>query len=580
MNNPLIVHIKNSFLGYFWPNDKSDDRSLNMRIRLLCAFSFVIGFVGAIHNFIAFTGSSQLPLPVAIMSLAFLAIYFLTPALFFHTRNLSAVTIGILVAFTIHSNLMTIYDSQPDWNREMFLVGPACLASMLLSRRLALATSILIVSNLLLLGQFVDNVDPRSAHISILVTISVFTGLCLFRDEFERNAAELAMLQKNERDANRAKSELLAKMSHEIRTPLNGMAGIAQLLAETDLTDEQRNLLNTARSSGNTLARLINDILDYSKLEAGAGTLEVRPIVLRDFLPSAVSALYGLAKTKNLELVSEIDPSLPEAIQGDPIRLRQIVTNLLSNAVKFSDNGKINVTMTRASDQVRVIVSDCGIGMTSEQKLRVFNKFEQASDSTTRKFGGTGLGLAICRELVDLMGGEIGVDSQPDQGSDFWFTFPLIEATDAPNSQKQKKKIDTAGIERLKGRHVLLVEDNKTNQMIAERFLKSFGVFPSLAETGETAVRLANIERFDAILMDIQLPGISGLEAAKRIRKIAAPNLKTPIIALSANVMPDQEQSYLDAGMNDCLGKPFKKHALAGILLEQIEASQASQENV
>ena len=370
--------------------------------------------------------------------------------------------------------------------------------------------------------------------------------------------------------ANRAKSRFLANMSHEIRTPMNGVLGIAELLLATPLSEIQHKRLETLYRSGRELLDVINDILDFSKIEAGK--LELRETVfdLQAMLGELVEAFATSAAAKGLALSTQISADVPLAVEGDLTRLRQVLINLLGNAIRFTDAGGVSLSVARGDDgRIRFAVADTGVGLTADDCGRIFDAFAQADDSDSRRHGGTGLGLAISRQIVTLMGGEIGVDSKPGQGSTFWFVLPLRPGhLPAP---QPAPAVSAPTLQTLRG-HVLLVEDNSVNRMVAEAFLRRFGLQVSVAVDGQQAVDKTAEQRFDLVLMDCQMPNVDGFEATHLIRAResarqdgdSTPPL--PIIALTANAFEADRERCLEAGMNDFVAKPFKQTELYATL--------------
>jgi signal transduction histidine kinase len=392
--------------------------------------------------------------------------------------------------------------------------------------------------------------------------------------QLKRINEELVKAKKAAEAAAEAKSIFLANMSHEIRTPMNGIIGMVDILKKTPLTPEQKEYVQIIESSGENLLTIINDILDYSKIEAGRIELEKIPINLREEINNVVKILQIQADRKNLSLIVEIDDDVPQFLIGDPVRLKQIIINLVNNAIKFTEKGNIRIVVekqqingTKAHLLFKVI--DTGIGISEEGKKRLFKSFSQVDRSTTRKFGGTGLGLAICKNLSEMMGGEIGVESEVGVGSTFWFTV-VLEISDKETYQKSNKseKIDNIK-EKIKVKlNILLAEDNTINQKVALVNLNNLGHNTDVANNGKEAVEMFLKKNYDLIFMDIQMPEMDGIEATKKIREIEKKHnaiRKIPIIAMTANTMEGDKEKYLQAGMNDYVSKPFKQKELVAI---------------
>jgi len=385
----------------------------------------------------------------------------------------------------------------------------------------------------------------------------------------KRIEGELKQARDRAERMSQAKGEFLANMSHEIRTPMNGVIGTLQLLEGTKLDASQREYVHVAHKSADALLAILNDILDLSKIEAGKLSLEDIPFDLRELVQELV-VLHSLkAEQKGIELNSEINEQLPDVIVGDPTRVRQILVNLITNALKFTSEGEVSITINikeKTEDRVllRIEVSDTGVGIPLDKQQKLFSAFTQADGSTTRKYGGTGLGLAIVRQLVEMMNGELGVDSDAGKGARFWFEIPMGISQTALEVSPSKSQTENR---KLEGR-VLLVEDNPVNEMVARKMLEKLGLDSVTATNGQQALDILESELVDAVLMDCQMPEMDGFEATRRLREREklADAVALPIIAMTANVMEGDRERCLQAGMDDYLGKPVRMDELESTL--------------
>jgi PAS domain S-box-containing protein len=390
-------------------------------------------------------------------------------------------------------------------------------------------------------------------------------SLCFVLDISARKQMEQELVQARlDADAaGKAKSQFLANMSHEIRTPLNGILGISLLLEEESIPDDLRPMMGLIRASGQVLRRVLDDVLDYSKIESGMLELEEGPFDLRACLQWSFELFRNDAEQKHLEYKLLLSDTLPPRIAGDATRLRQVAANLMSNAVKFTASGSIEMEaqLVEMADRhgrhlIRISVRDTGIGIPEDRIDRLFQSFSQGDASTTRCYGGTGLGLAISKRLVELMGGEIHVQSRAGEGSTFEFTFSAgIAAAAEPVPE-------VADDRNFRGLKILIAEDNKVNQIVVMRLLERMGCQAELVCDGASAIRRVAANLYDLVLMDIHMPGLDGMEASRQIRRMQSKNSSVPIVALTASASNEVKTDCLAAGMNDYLSKPIELQAL------------------
>jgi PAS domain S-box-containing protein len=409
-------------------------------------------------------------------------------------------------------------------------------------------------------------------------------------DVTARTRAEEAMRRAREaaEQANRAKSQFIANVSHELRTPMNGILGMTALLLAGDCTPAQREQLAIVQRSGEALLAILNDVLDFSKIEAGHFGIEVIPFPLRDALREPLAPLAVRAAAKGLAFDVAIDPTLPDEVLGDPVRLRQVLVNLVDNALKFTAQGAVRVEARPLAGRddgrawISLAVHDTGVGIAPDAQQEIFEAFRQADASTTRRFGGTGLGLSICRRLVELMGGTITLTSTPGTGSTFGVELPLgrpaptaavhTAAPDRGGAASSPHRGDTPAPRAASAAalRILLVEDNPVNQLVAAGMLRQMGHVVEIADDGARAIECFAPGRYDLVFMDMQMPVLDGLAAARAIREIEGQGPRTPIVAMTANAMAADRAQCLAVGMDDHLAKPIRQELLRDVLAQWV----------
>jgi signal transduction histidine kinase/ActR/RegA family two-component response regulator len=432
---------------------------------------------------------------------------------------------------------------------------------------------LVLVATMYLLGAYMATTGSvterlrRRTKFAIRAARELVTGLEHQRQTLQAQTVELEQARAQAESANVAKSQFLATISHEFRTPLNGILGTTELLLDSPLTASQRRFAKTAHLSATALLALVDDVIDLSRIEAGKFTLRNTSFDLRALIEEAMDLMAAIARDKPISLDCRLPPQLPARLLGDPVRLRQLLVNLLHNGVKFTDRGSVTLSVTMNGHdeagalRLRFEVRDTGQGIAQDYLDSVFDAFTQADASTTRRHGGSGLGLAIAKDLTELMGGRLGVESRLGEGSTFWFELALHPAIEAPPKSTPPPPIEIGEL----AAHVLLAEDDSVNQMVVEAMLTRLGCIVEVAADGHAALGAATHRHYDLILMDCHMPVMDGFDATRRIRddEFERSRGHTPIVALTADALAGDRERCIESGMDDYMTKPVSSAMLA-----------------
>jgi signal transduction histidine kinase/ActR/RegA family two-component response regulator len=580
---------------FFWPPVIDGDYLDAARKRCLLVVSIAVAIIGSLSGWRNFDASMAAYPIQTIIAITVPLVFLVCPFLIARTPRVRGIAWFFLAFSYVGIVAVSVIAGGMYSRSALFLLPWAVYATLFLGWKEGVGAAIIVVCTYLVLYSMRGVIAPSVYEMSIdvlshwlvvglsMTLVMLITGAAIFQREMEHAATKLCEARTEAESANRAKSDFLAMMSHEIRTPMNGVLGMAEMLEDTELSDQQRLYAETITSSGASLMTIINDILDLSKIEAGHISLTNKPFALRSFIEQ-ISMLFKLrANQQQLDLIIELDENLPDQVSGDAGRIRQILINLIGNALKFTEKGHIKLKVSGAfmtgDVGLSFIVEDTGIGIPEDKLDDIFRKFEQVEGSTTRRYDGAGLGLAISRQLAHAMGGDITAQSVCGEGCTFTFKVTLpVAAAIAPSPVRTRETSvvitrhedgSPSGTELKTSRiRVLIAEDNDVNRLVIKSMIDAAKYDICFAVNGVKALAAYRASAFDVVLMDVSMPEMDGYEAACAIRNFERETeaRHTPIVCVTAHAFEDQREKTIAAGMDDYLSKPIRREQLAAML--------------
>ncbi len=580
---------------FFWPPVIDGDYLDAARKRCLLVVSIAVAIIGSLSGWRNFETSMDTYPVQTIIAIIVPLVFLVCPFLIARTSRVRGVAWFFLAFSYVGIVAVAIIAGGMFSRSALFLLPWAVMATLFLGWKEGVGAAVIVVCTYLALYFMRGMIAPSVYEMSIdvlshwllvglsMTLVMLIVGAAIFQREMEHAAIKLCEARSEAESANRAKSDFLAMMSHEIRTPMNGVLGMAEMLEDTELTDQQRLYAETISNSGASLMTVINDILDLSKIEAGHISLTNKPFTLRSFIEQ-ISMLFKLrANQQQLDLIIELDENLPDHISGDAGRIRQILINLIGNALKFTEKGHIKLKVSGAAMagdvELSFVVEDTGIGIPEDKIDDIFRKFKQVEGTTTRRFDGAGLGLAISRQLAHAMGGDITAQSVCGEGCTFTFNVTLPIAAAIPSSPVRARETSVvitrhedgspSGTELKTSRiRVLIAEDNDVNRLVMKSMIDEARYDLCFAVNGIKALAAYRASAFDIVLMDVSMPEMDGYEAARAIRNFERETSarSTPIICVTAHAFDDQREKTISAGMDDYLSKPIRREQLTAML--------------